>query len=315
MEPFIFPTSFAQQRLWFLEQFDPGKSVFHLLYALKFDSSLNAGAMRDALNGLIARHESLRTSFTTKDGEPVQAVARELKLELPEIDLTTLEVAEAEAEARRWWQLEGERPFNLETGPLLRAHLVRITPAENVLVLTMHHIISDGWSMGVFLNELVELYESANEGRPSSLRELPVQYADYSVWQREWMRDEVLADQLRYWREHLNGAPAALELATDFQRPAIQTFAGARLYTELPASLADRLRTFSRDEGVTLFMTLLAAFEVLLWRYSGQADLVVGIPLAGRSRTELESLIGLFANTLPLLTDLSGNPTFRELLQ
>src|SRR3954451_11897807 len=200
MEPFIFPTSFAQQRLWFLEQFDPGKSVFHLLYALKFDSSLNPGAMRDALNGLIARHESLRTSFTTKDGEPVQAVARELKLELPEIDLTTLGAAEAEAEARRWWQLEGERPFNLETGPLLRAHLVRITPAENVLVITMHHIISDGWSMGVFLNELVELYESANEGRPSSLRELPVQYADYSVWQREWMRDEVLEDQLRYWR-------------------------------------------------------------------------------------------------------------------
>ncbi|MCU1267658.1 MAG: amino acid adenylation domain protein [Acidobacteria bacterium] len=315
MEPFIFPASFAQQRLWFLDLFDPGKSVYHLLYALHFDGSLNLSALELALNEVLRRHESLRTSFVMIDGEPKQAVAREMKLELPVIDLTALGRDEAEAEARRWWQIEGERPFDLAAVPLLRGHLIRLSADENVLVITMHHIITDGWSMGVFLREVSTLYGAFREGQPSPLPELPVQYADYSVWQREWMTGEVLEAQLAYWIQHLAGAPTALELATDRPRPAVQTFAGARHYTELSSELADRLRAFSRREGVTLFMTLLAAFDVLLLRYSGQDDVVVGIPLAGRGKSELESLIGLFVNTLPLRASLSGNPTFRELLQ
>ena len=315
MEPFIFPASFAQQRLWFLDLFDPGKSVYHLLYALHFDSSLNLSALEQALNEMVRRHESLRTTFVMVDGEPKQAVARELKLELPVIDFLTLGEDEAKAEARRWWQIEGERPFDLAVGPLLRAHLVRISANENVLVITMHHIITDGWSMGVFLRELATLYGAFCAGQPSPLAELPIQYADYSVWQRDWMQGEVLAEQLSYWTKHLAGAPAALELAPDRQRPAVQTFAGARYYSEVPAGLAGELRAFSRREGVTLFMTLLAAFDVLLWRYSGQDDVVVGVPLAGRGKSELEGLIGLFVNTLPMRASLSGNPTFRELLQ
>jgi amino acid adenylation domain-containing protein len=315
MEPFIFPASFAQQRLWFLDQFDPGKSVFHLLYAVRFDGSLNFSALEQALNELLRRHESLRTTFVMVDGEPMQAVARELKLEVPVVDLTALGKNEAEAEAKRWWQIEGERPFDLAVGPLLRAHLIRLTADENVLVLTLHHIISDGWSMGVFLRELATLYEAFAAGGPSPLPELPVQYADYSVWQREWMRGEVLDTHLSYWVQHLAGAPAALELATDRPRPPVQSSAGTRQYAELPAELADRLRAFSRREGVTLFMTLLAAFDVLLSRYSGQDDVVVGIPQAGRSKSELEGVIGLFANTLPVRASLAGSPTFREFLQ
>ena len=197
MEPFIFPASFAQQRLWFLDLFDPGKSVFHLLYAVRFDGSLNLSALEQALNEVLRRHESLRTSFVMVDGEPMQAVARELKLELPVIDLLALGKEEAEAEARRWWQIEGERPFDLAVGPLLRAHLLRISADENVLVITMHHIITDGWSMGVFVRELATLYGAFCDGRPSPLPELPVQYADYSVWQREWMQGEVLEASCR----------------------------------------------------------------------------------------------------------------------
>ena len=257
MEPFIFPASFAQQRLWFLEQLDPGKSVFHLLYAVRFDGGLNLSALEQALNEVVRRHESLRTFFVTVDGQPMQAVARELILALPVIELQTLGKEEAEAEAKRWAEIEGERPFDLAAGPLLRATLIRIGAEENVLVIAMHHIISDGWSMGVFLRELATLYEAFCAGQRSPLPELPVQYADYSVWQREWMQGEVLATQLSYWSQHLADAPPALEIAADRPRPAIQTFAGARRYTKVPVSLADRLRAFSRREGVTLFMTLL----------------------------------------------------------
>src|SRR5213078_4273213 len=248
VEPFVFPPSFAQQRLWFLEQFDPGKSVYHLLYAVRFDGSLNLNALEQALNELVRRHESLRTSFVTVDGEPMQAIARELKLEVPVIDLLGLGKDNAEAEARRWWQIEGERPFDLTAAPMFRVHLLRLSADENVLVITLHHIISDGWSMGVFLRELSALYQAFREGQPSPLPELPIQYADYSVWQREWMQGEVLESQLSYWTKHLAGAPAALELATDRPHPAVQTFAGARHFTEISSDLADRLRAFSRRE-------------------------------------------------------------------
>ena len=315
MEPFIFPASFAQQRLWFLEQLDPGKSVYHLLYAVRFETALDLSALEQALDEIVRRHESLRTSFITVDGQPMQAIARHQSVALPLVDLRALGRQEAEDEVKRWAAQEGERPFDLAAGPLLRAHLLHLSDLEKVLVIAMHHIVSDGWSMGVFLHELAILYEAFSEDKPSPLPELPVQYADYAAWQREWMQGEVLEAQLSYWRKHLAGAPTALEIATDRPRPAIQTFAGARNYRVLSPSLADRLRAFSRREGVTLFMTLLAAFEVLLWRYSGQQDVVVGTPIAGRSRSELEGLIGLFANTLPLRADCSGNPAFRALLR
>jgi amino acid adenylation domain-containing protein len=313
-ESYIFPASFAQQRLWFLDQLDPGKSVYNMLYAVRLNTRLNVDALHQSLNEIVQRHESLRTTFAADKGQPIQVIAAALQLELPIIDLRRLARTEREAETLRRAQQEGEAPFDLATGPLLRTKLLLLDEDEHVLLITVHHIVSDGWSMGVFLRELATLYEASSEGRSSALQELPIQYADYAVWQREWLQADVLDAQVAYWREQLNGAPLALELATDRPRPALQTFAGARRHAELPASLTDRLRTLSRREGVTLFMTLLAAFEVLLWRYSGQDDLIVGTPIAGRNRSELEGLIGYFANTLPLRVDVSGNPTFRDLL-
>jgi amino acid adenylation domain-containing protein len=313
-ESYTFPASFAQQRLWFLDQLDPGKSVYNMLYAVRLNSRLNVEALHQSLNEIVQRHESLRTTFATEEGQPIQVIAAKLQIELPIIDLSGFAGTERDAETLCRAQREGESPFDLATGPLLRTKLLQLDEDEHVLLIAVHHIVSDGWSMGVFFRELAALYEAFSEGRSSALQELPIQYADYAVWQREWLQTDVLDAQVAYWRERLNRLPLALELATDRPRPAIQTFAGSRRHAELPASLTDRLRALSRREGVTLFMTLLAAFEVLLWRYSGQDDLIVGTPIAGRNRSELEALIGYFANTLPLRVDVSGNPTFRDLL-
>lgn len=314
MDSFIFPASFAQQRLWFLDQLDPGMSVYHIAYALRLGSNVDVKALERAVSELIRRHEVLRTTFVTIDGQPMQAIAKEVDFELPVIDLSELGMAEAELEAQLRLERESERPFDLARGPLLRVQLIQVADEDNRLLVIMHHIISDGWSTGVFVRELATLYEEFAAGAASPLPELPIQYADYAAWQREWLVGEVLDKQIRFWRDHLDGAPTTLELATDKPRPAVQSFRGGRCYADLPASFADRLRALSRREGVTLFMTLFAAFDVLLWRYSGQDDIVVGTPMAGRSRSELEGLIGLFANTLPLRTRLSGNPSFRQLL-
>ena len=311
---FIFPASFAQQRLWFLEQLDPGKSVYNMLYVVRFETRLDLGALERSLNEIVHRHESLRTTFSTTDGQPVQVIAKEMSVELPVIDLSGMLNSEREREIRRWSEHEAEQPFDLDAGPLLRVRLLRLAAEENMLLIALHHIASDGWSMGVFLSELTILYESFLADRVPTLPELPIQYADYAVWQRDWLQGEALEAQVSYWTRHLDGAPKVLELATDRPRPPIQTFLGARRYSELPASLVRNLRALANRESVTLFMTLLAAFEVLLWRYSGQDDLVVGTPIAGRNRSELEGLIGLFANTLPIRVAVSGNPEFRELL-
>ena len=311
---FIFPASFAQQRLWFLEQLEPGKSVYHLLYAVRFETLLDAGALEQSLNEMIRRHESLRTSFLTKDGKPVQIVATEMRIELPVIDLSGLPESEREREGRCWSEREATQPFDLAAGPLLRARLLRFAENESVLLLCLHHIISDGWSMGVLFRELAAFYESFSANQRTTLPDLAVQYADYAVWQRDWLQGEELDTQVSYWKSQLDGAPVLLELATDRPRPPVQTFVGARRYVELSGSLVQQLRTLSNRESVTLFMTLLAAFDVLLWRHSGQDDVIVGTPIAGRNRSELEGVIGLFANTLPLRVDLSGNPRFRELL-
>jgi len=245
----------------------------------------------------------------------MQVVKKCSEFRLKMIDLSALPEHERALQTRHRAQQEAEQPFDLATGPLLRAALIQSTAEENVLVIAMHHIVSDGWSMGVFLSELATLYEAFSEHRPSPLPEISIQYADYAVWQRDWLQGEVLEAQVDYWRKQLGGVPATLELAADRPRPAVQTFQGARRYIQIPAALADRLRAFSRREGVTLFMTLLAAFEVLLWKRSGQEDIVVGTPIAGRNRSELEGVIGYFANTLPLRTILSGNPSFRDLLK
>jgi hypothetical protein len=236
-------------------------------------------------------------------------------VEIPVTDLTNLDQAEREAEVLRLIDEEAKRPMDLANGPLLRFSLLRLGATEHVALLTMHHIISDGWSMSVIQNELSTLYEVfSTKEKESPLAELPIQYADYAVWQRQWLAGEVLEAELQYWKTKLAGAPAVLELPTDRLRPAIQSYRGAMETLRLSAELSAQLKQLSRRESVTLFMTLLAGFNTLLWRFSGQDDILLGTPIAGRNRSEIEGLIGFFVNTLVLRTDLSGDPTFRELL-
>jgi amino acid adenylation domain-containing protein len=314
IESFIFPASFAQQRLWFLDQLHPNQSVYNMAYSVRFEAPIKFAELERTLNEIVRRHESLRTTFASIDGQPKQVVQTHRDFTLPVVELSHLPPDERDVQSRRWIEQEAGRPFDLAKGPLLRTTLVHLGEQENVLFIVMHHIISDGWSMGVLLRELAILYEAFSEKKQSPLCELPVQYADYAAWQREWLQSNALEEQVSYWREHLRDAPATLELASDRPRPPIQTFKGARLFTEFPARFVDGLRALSRREGVTLFMTLLAAFDVLLGRYSGQSDFIVGTPVAARNRSELEGLVGFFANTLPLRANLSDNPTFRELL-
>ena len=313
-EAFVFPVSFAQQRLWFLDQLEPESSFYNIPAAVRLTGPLNMAALKGSLNEIVRRHESLRTTFETINGEPAQVVVPSLDLALPMIDLGELPESRREAELRRLVIEEGRRPFNLARSPLLRARLLRLRDSEYVLLLTMHHIISDDWSMGVFFQELTALYEAYSTGKPSPLPELPVQYADYTVWQREWLGGERLEQQLLYWKKQLSGSLPVLELPSDRPRPARQTFRGASQSLVLPKRLTDELKTLSQRERVTLFMTLLAAFQTLLSRYTGQEDILVGSPIANRKGIETEALIGFFLNTLVLRTDLSGDPTFRELL-
>ncbi|HEX2095737.1 MAG TPA: amino acid adenylation domain-containing protein, partial [Longimicrobiaceae bacterium] len=260
------------------------------------------------------RHEALRTTFAEVDGSPVQVVAPFDGFVLPVEDLSGLGEADREAAVRRRAGEEARRPFDLSAGPLFRAALLRLGAEDHVLLLSVHHIVSDGWSMGVLFRELSALYAAYREGGESPLAELGVQYADHAVWQREQLVGEVLDRQLAYWREHLAGAPELLELPTDHPRPAVQTFRGAAVPMELSLELLERLQALGRSEGATLYMVLLGAFQVLLSKYSGSEDIVVGSPIAGRTRGEVEGLIGFFVNTLVLRTDLSGDPSLRELL-
>ncbi|HLL48050.1 MAG TPA: condensation domain-containing protein, partial [Longimicrobiaceae bacterium] len=308
------PLSFAQQRLWFLYRLEGGGAAYHLPAAFRLAGALDADALERALGEVVRRHESLRTVVAERAGEPEQVVAPAAELRLAVEGLGGLPAAEREAAARRRVREESERPFDLERGPLFRALLLRLGAEEHVLVLCVHHVVSDGWSMGVLFGELSALYGAFARGEPSPLAELPIQYADYAVWQREHLSGEVLERQLAYWTRRLAGAPSLLELPTDRPRPAAQSFRGARLRFELPAGLVDALGELARREDATLYMVLAAAFQLLLSRWSGQEDLVVGTPVAGRTHPETEGLIGLFANTLALRGDLSGEPTFRELL-
>jgi hypothetical protein len=269
---------------------------------------------------LVARHETLRTTFSERDGQPVQVISEPAQFELPVTDLSHLPADEREAEVGRLSGEEAATPFDLARGPLLRVKLLRLSEDEHVLLLTMHHIVSDGWSMGVLVREMAVLYEwyreggGSSDGEGSPLAELPVQYADFAVWQREWLRGEALERQLSYWRERLRGAPPVLELPTDFPRPAKHRHNGETHAFELHDDLVGGLKAMSRQEGVTLFMTLLAVFYALLYRYTGREDILVGTNVANRNRAETEGLIGFFINQLVLRTDLSGDPTYRELL-
>ncbi len=312
-QTYTFPVSFAQQRLLFLDQLEPGSPFYNVPLAISIKGDLNVVALEKTFAEIVHRHEALRTTFSIDETGPVQVIAKSLTLEMPVVDLTSL--AEPESEALRLAKEEAEQPFNLNQGPLVRARLLKVAAEAYVLLFTIHHIVSDGWSMGVLFRELGEIYEAFAQQSPSPLPELPIQYADYAVWQREWLTGEVLQEQIDYWKTKLAGAPPTLELPTDRSRPAIQQFHGAKQVCHLPQSLTERLKQISLDERVTLFMTLLAAFKVLLWRYTYQDDIVLGSPIANRTRAETEGLIGFFVNTLVLRTNLSGDPSFRDLLK
>ncbi|HEY7770659.1 amino acid adenylation domain-containing protein, partial [Longimicrobium sp.] len=309
------PPSFAQERLWFIDRLEPGSAVYNMPMARRLAGPLNAAALERALGEIVRRHEALRTVFAEVDGSPAQVVAPFAGFALPVEDLSGLGEADREEAVRRRAGEEARRPFDLAAGPLFRAALLRLGAEDHVLLVGMHHIVSDGWSMGVLNRELSALYAAYREGRESPLPELPVQYADYAVWQREQLTGEVLDRQLAYWRERLAGAPELLELPTDHPRPPVQTHRGATVPVELSPELLERLQRLGRSEGATLYMVALAAFQVLLGKYAGSDDVVVGSPIAGRARSEVEGLIGFFVNTLVLRTDLSGDPGFREVLR
>ncbi|ARV60166.1 hypothetical protein BZZ01_17390 [Nostocales cyanobacterium HT-58-2] len=311
----VLPLSFAQQRLWFLDQLQTGNAAYNISAAVRLKGMLNIAALMQSLNEIVHRHEALRTTFTTVNAQPVQIIAPDLTVVFPIVDLQEFPEIEQQAEVRRLSTEEAQRPFDLTQGPLLRATLLQLDEADHVLLFTMHHIISDGWSMGVLVRELVALYEAFCVGKPAPLPELPIQYADFTMWQHQWLQGEVLETQLAYWKQQLGKNLPVLELPTDRPRPAVQTFQGARQSLFLSKTLADALKTLSVKEGVTLFMTLLAAFQTLLHWYTSQDDIVVGTDVANRNQAETEGLIGFFVNQLVLRTYLGGNPSFRELLE
>jgi amino acid adenylation domain-containing protein len=309
------PLSFAQERLWFLDRLEPGSAFYNIPAALRLGGALDLPALESALGEVVRRHEALRTVFAEVDGAPAQAVVPFGGFALPTEDLSQLGDGEREAEAGRRAAADAARPFDLAAGPLFRATLLRLADDDHVLLLCLHHAVGDAWSLDVLFRELSTLYGAFREGGESPLPALPVQYGDFAVWQREQLRGEALERQLAWWRERMAGAPALLELPTDRPRPPVQTYRGATERVELSAELLAGLQALARGEGATLFMTLLAAWQALLARYAATDDVVVGSPIAGRTRRETEGLIGFFLNTLVLRTDLSGDPTFREALR
>jgi amino acid adenylation domain-containing protein len=312
------PLSFAQQRLWFLNQLEGGRSAtYNMPAAVRLLGALHFTALEQSLTEMVQRHETLRTTFPrVEDGSPIQNIHQleGFSYQLSVTDLQSLAAEEQATEAQRLTSEEAQRPFDLAEGPLFRTTLLRVGPQEHVLLLTMHHIISDGWSIGVFVRDFVSLYKAFSQGGFYPLMPLPIQYADFAHWQRQWLTGEVLETQINYWQQQLAGSPALLELPTDHPRPAIQTFRGSIQLFEINQELTKELKQIGHKDGATLFMTLLSAFVILLYRYSGQEDIVVGSPIANRNRSEVESLIGLFVNTLVLRTHLSGNKNFIDLL-
>lgn len=304
------PLSFAQQRMWFLYQLESQSPFYNEGLQLRVAGVLHVEALQQSLNEIIRRHEILRTTFPAVDGKPLQVIFPSLAMNIPVLDLQGLEAAEIQQIVTK----EARQPFDLSNGPLLRVTLLRLGPESHVLVLIMHHIITDGWSMGIFIQELSSLYQTFTLSSPLLLPELPIQYADFAVWQRQWLTEEIQKQQLNYWKQQLAGATPLLELPTDKPRPPVQTFSGATQKFQIDPNLSKQIKTFSQQSGATLFHTLLAAFVVLMFRYSGQDDICIGSPIANRNRREIESLIGFFVNTLVLRNQIKGNLSFNEFL-
>jgi amino acid adenylation domain-containing protein len=308
------PLSWAQERLWFLNQLEGDSATYNMPAAVKIAGDLDINALQQALSEIVHRHEILRTSIQTVNGTPIQVIHPQVTTSINVVDLQQLLAPERETLLEQQIQLEASIPFNLENAPLIRCSLLQISAREYVLLLTMHHIVSDGWSMGIFISELSSLYAAFCAGDPSPLPALPLQYADFAVWQKRWLSGVVLETQLNYWRSQLQGSPELLQLPTDRPRPVVQTYHGRTQSFELNQDLTQKLQSLSAESGTTLFMTMLAAFVTLLYRYSGQSDILVGTPIANRNRNEIESLIGFFVNTLVLRTNFADNPSFENLL-
>ena len=309
------PLSYAQQRLWFLQQLEPENPAYHVHAAVKLQGRLDTEALKRSLGEIVRRHEALRTQFVMEGEEAVQKISAEWQVEVPVVDLSCWGAEERERETVRLAIEEARTPFDLARGGLFRARRLQWRDGENVLLLTMHHIVSDGWSVGVLVRELGELYSAYARGKESGLTELSIQYGDFSAWQREYLQGEVLEEHLQYWRQQLGGDLPVLELPTDHARPRVRSYRGAQHRFRVGITLTEKLKELSRREGATLFMTLLAVFDVLLARYSGQEDIVAGTPIANRTRLETEELIGFFVNTLVLRTDIKGNPSIREVVE
>ena len=308
------PLSFGQERLWFLDKLSPGSTLYVIPQALRVTGLLDTSALSRALSEIVRRHEALRTTFDERDGRPVQIIHDAVEIDLHALDLSSLSAEERESALRAEVAREAATPFDLARGPLFRPRLIHLDVDDNVILLTMHHIVSDAWTQGVLHGEMVALYTAFHGGRPSPLADLPIQVADHAVWQRSFLSGEVLDRQLSYWKEALGGAPRAIDLPTDRPRPAVQSQRGGRRSIALSAELRDALKELSQREGATLFMTLLAAYGVLLHRITGQGDIVVGTPIAGRSRAETEGLIGFFVNALAIRVEVAGDLPFREAL-
>ncbi|MDE1147116.1 MAG: condensation domain-containing protein [Azospirillaceae bacterium] len=311
----VFPLSFAQERLWFLDQLQPYSAAYNIPEVYSFSGPLNVEALERALQEILRRHEVLRSRFVVREGQPAQCIDPPPAPVLRMVDLRPLAADARPAALQRLVMEAAGTVFDLSAGLLLRATLVALGDADHVLLVTMHHIVSDGWSMAIFARELTQLYQAYYAGQPSPLAELPIQYVDFAHWQRHWLSGAVLQRLLDYWRGQLAGAPAILALPTDRPRPPMQTFVGAQYNFNVAPEVTAALTALARQEGATLFMVLLATFKALLYRWSGQEDIVVGTLTAGRNRVDIEGLIGFFVNTLALRTDLSGNPRFRDLVR
>jgi len=309
----VAPLSFGQQRLWFLNQLEPESPAYNESRALHVTGSLNLGALKKALNDIVARHEILRTTIITVDGTPRQVIADSRTVETPVVDLRARPVSERDTETERLINEKIRKPFDLSRDLMLRVLLLRLADQEHILLIVKHHIASDAWSSGILWQELAALYKAFVCGESPGLPELSIQYADFASWQRNWLQGKVLENQLSYWKRQLTGI-TPLRLPTDRPRSELKNRTSARECLTLPENLCESLKDLSREEGVTLFMTLLAGFQTLLHRYTQQEDIVVGCPIAGRTRHEIENLIGFFVNTLVLRTNFSGDPTFSELL-
>lgn len=309
------PLSFAQERLWFLEQLDPNQALYNELIALRLRGIIDIPALQKSINEIVSRHESLRTTFSTVDGQPAQIIAPNLSINLPIVSLQSLSSSEQENSVQSLAIEEASQPFDLGKGPLIRVKLLQLEQTEHILLLTMHHIICDRWSFAILLQELIPIYQAFSSGQPPTLAELPIQYADYAVWQKQYVTGEVLEKQISYWQKQLANAPALLELPIDYPRPPIISNRGSKLFFKISPELTQALKKISQQEEATLFITLLTAFKVLLYRYTQQTDILIGTTIAGRNREEIEKLIGFFVNTIVLRTHLDDRPTFRELLR